>query len=1177
MPALPIARLRAVTGVEQAAELFRELGFLAEAVSVRAAELGLGDFPVNRVLKKGASKRKGFAVFIAETGERPRTLRPLARRLQQNLHDRPLGVVGQRGPDGAWQRFTVFRPQLVPGTIGATRVSRLEVDIRSPTRHDAEVLGALRWNESDDAKAHAELDEVLDVERVTKRFFTALNAHFANLRVAIEQVADEHLPVLEGVKNGGGAERVALRIITQILFCWFLQRKDLLGNRPDYLHDRFRRHKGRFYETELEPLFYEALGTPVDRRTAGAPGPEVPFLNGGLFHRPYGDVSLPLDDSLFDTDDGLLGFLGGWTFTIAEDTPEEMEVAVDPEMLGKVFENLISDDEVKRQGTVYTPRPVVHFMCREALVPRLQERLGVDERTARLLLVSEDPLTDYKGEHGAAKTADLCRALDTSLEAMRLLDPAVGSGAFLLGMLAEVVRLRTLVYEAQHEKPPSPEDVLKWKLHAVEHNLFGIDIEPTAIELCRLRLWLSLVVDLPQGITPDPLPNLEHRTVVADSLTDFVNAIEIQHTRGGGVHRLDVGRIDVDELVALRGRYFQASDPDEKADLGSRIATLEDELIAAVFDKVSKSPKTDPALLVQVEELRSRFNSPDRVFPAFVPEFHAPEVWRAGGWDIAIMNPPYVGHKEIPRRLSQLKCNDYEQHYGQKSDLMVLFAHRALQLTHDTGIVSMIFNDSIFTSSDAEALRRTMLDAHSVLTVARTKCFEGKAVNGGVIVLRKGASAPPEPLRWVEGYKKPPVDFASASDPLKSSGKAGRIDRAGAMEVFSAPGIEYARLPHRPLFRPSAEAISLIERFTACERWADLSKPDGWSIMSNTRALERQIRELRDTGWYDRLEPGHWVLLGFVVEGGQGLATGDDKHFLAAIEATEAAAEHLANQEYLERLVLAKPAFKSIYEKLRAEGKSREEALLALWDDPANEPELEWPKGKTFRVAPRRLVRDELPTEKERQSGIAKGPFFVPFEKGDQSQKEEDAEGTMRRLGARWCRQNDLVIDWSRDAVTLLRARAAAGGARSPRFQNEDLWFTEGIVYNTVASYLRTRLAPPSVLSHKAPFLRPSVDWLDARGLMAMLNSDTLDFIVRALLGSRNMIEVGDIRHIPVPVLDASQSARFSSLGKKAVEFKQSADAGGNGEPLRRIEAEINAFVRDLYGVARDVELWVVR
>ena len=1176
--ALPIARLKAVTGIEAAAELFRELGFLADPVSINTADLALGDFPTNRVIKKGSSKRKGYAVFLAETAERPRTLRPLARRLQQNLHDRPLGVVGQRGPDGVWQRFTVFRPQLVPGTIGATRVSRLEIDVRSPTRHDAEVLGALEWRDGDDGLAQSQLDEVLDVERVTKRFFTGLNDHFGKLRNAIDNASEDHVSVLEGVTMAGGTERVALRIITQVLFCWFLQKKDLLGNRPDYLQDRFRRHKGSYYQTELEPLFYGALGTPVDRREPGAPGPEVPFLNGGLFYRPYGDVSLPLEDHLFSIDDGLLGFLAGWTFTISEDTPEEMEVAVDPEMLGKVFENLISDDEAKRQGTVYTPRPVVHFMCREALVPWLQSRLDVDERVARSLLVSEDPINDYKAEHGAANASDLCGKLDAALEQMTLLDPAVGSGAFLLGMLAEIIRLRALVYEVRHESAPPAEKVLDWKLHAIEHNLFGVDIEPTAIELCRLRLWLSLVVDLPDGATPEPLPNLEHRTVAADSLPDFVNGIEIQHTRGGSVHSLNIGHIDVNALVELRGQYFKESDPDEKTVLAAQITKLENDLIDEVFEAVSQSPKTDKALLAQVEKLGDQFHSPDRVFPAFVPEFHAPEIWRQGGWDIAIMNPPYVGHKEIPRRLSQLKCNDYEQHYQQKSDLMVLFAYRALQLTHGHGIVSMIFNDSIFTSADAERLRRTMINDHDVLSVARTKCFEGKAVNGGVVVLQKDQRT--DALRWVEGYKRPPADFASASDPLKFSAKPGRVEAAGTMEIYSAPAHEYNRLPHRPFFRPSTEAINLLDSFEACERWAELSKPDGWAVMSNTRALERQIKDLRRTGWYERLEPGQWILLGYAIEGGQGLATADDKHFLAAIEGTEEAREHLANQIKLEKLILenpqVQPRWKSLYEKHRAE-RGREAALLAVWDEPgsdrkATEGGLGWPKSALFRIAPAMNVKNDPPTIEERKSGIRGTTCWIPFEKGDQSQIE-DLRGSVRRLGARWARDNELVIDWSTDAVGLLRNRAATGGHRSPRFQNEDLWFTAGVTWNTVTSYMRARLLPSAIFGHKAPMIRPAVDWLDTYALMALLNSRVVDFVIRTFLGSRMMIEVGDLRRVPIPVLSPKDSGDLSNLGHEAVDAarrKASSD-------LDRIDNEIDNRIRLLYSVDSNAELWVVR
>jgi hypothetical protein len=223
---------------------------------------------------------------------------------------------------------------------------------------------------------------------------------------------DSDPAVLAGVKLADGAERVALRILTQMLFCWFLHRKHLLAGDPDFMRTRFVRKKGSYYQTELEPLFYNALARPVGERPHGAPGPEIPFLNGGLFVRHYGDISLPIPDELFDLDDGLLGFLGGWTFTVAEGIPDETEVAVDPEMLGKVFENLISDEEAKKQGTVYTPRPVVHFMCREALVPWLQDHLGLSETLSRRLLVDDEAIATFALEEGEKPALDLSERLD---------------------------------------------------------------------------------------------------------------------------------------------------------------------------------------------------------------------------------------------------------------------------------------------------------------------------------------------------------------------------------------------------------------------------------------------------------------------------------------------------------------------------------------------------------------------------------------------------------------------------------------------------------------------------------------------------------------------------------------------------------------------------------------------
>ncbi len=1173
-------RLKAVTGLGEAIALFRELGFEGQAVPVDAAELGLGDHAENLVLRSGRGRSRGSAVFLAEASSRPRSLKGFGKRLILNFHDQPLGVVGIKGPEGRWERFIVVRPTWVKGVLNAVRVAKLEVDVSSPTRHDADVLESVAWS-GQDREAQDRIDRALDVEAVTRRFYLGLAAHHERLLEAVGEASDANSAVLNGIKQAGGTERVALRILTQMLFCWFLQRMGLLAGDRDFLRNRFVRKHGPFYATELEPLFYQALARPVGERPLDAPGEEIPFLNGGLFERHYGDVSLPLPDDLFDLEDGLIAFLGGWTFTVAEDIPDEVEVAVDPEMLGKVFENLIGDEEARKQGTVYTPRPVVHFMCREALVPWLQDRLRIPEEWARRLLVEDEVMQAYAESEGSERALVLAEALDQQLSEVRVLDPAVGSGAFLLGMLAEFIRLRRLARVAVHGDEPSPHEIIEWKLQAIERSLFGIDINATAIELCRLRLWLSLLVELPPGETPHPLPNLEYRTIVANSLTDFVNGLEMQNTRerqtGLG---LEVADLPVETVQGFRHAYFAATEPDQKGFIREQLAEHENRLIEGLLDRARQHGERSPETLSQLEELRQRFLSFDREFPVFFPGFHAPDVWLEQGWDIAIMNPPYLGRKEIPQHLDRMRVSDYERHFGETNDLMVLFARRARQLTRPGGVVSMIFNDSIFTSADAEDLRREMFTGSQVVVCARTKCFEGKAVNGGVIVQHLVTRDTPETLRWVEGYKRPTTDFSSASDPLPFSSETGAVAAAGQMEVFSAPGSVYRALPHRPLFRPSDGAVALLDRFTSVERWNSLDTPKGWRKLSNTRALEREIEDLASTGWYDRLEPGQWILLGYVVEGGQGLATADDKHFLGAVEGTDVAEEHLRNQDRLASLLDRELTLRAVFDKLMASGIPQEGALLALWDDMANDRVLSklWPKGGAFRIARKSDVRTQPLSDDERDEGIVSGPHWVPFEKGDQSQEVVGPDGRKSLLGARWIRDTPVVIDWSRDSVQLLRRRARGSSTRRrPRLQNERLWFSEGVGWNAIASYLRCRrVSPTSMFGHGAPFVRPTVEWLSRDSLMALLNSQVNDFIMRTFLGSRMNIQPGDIRRLPIPVLSGDQDDHLGDLAQRAVNEKRAGDEGDAAQ-LVAVEEEIDSYVRTLYGVPPSADLWVTR
>lgn len=288
----------------------------------------------------------------------------------------------------------------------------------------------------------------------------------------------------------------------------------------------------------------------------------------------------------------------------------------------------------------------------------------------------------------------------------------------------------------------------------------------------------------------------------------------------------------------------------------------------------------------------------------------------------------------------------------------------------------------------------------------------------------------------------------------------------------------------------------------------------------------------------------------------------------------------MRNQEVLETRVAAEPELQAAYTDLRGRGLNREAALLSLWDNFANDPILSrlWPKAATFRLARSEETRLSPLSENERVNGIERGPFWIPISKGDRSDENRSVEGRGTRLGAKWTVSNQHVIDWSRESVALLRARASGGSSRrKPYIRNEELWFCEGVAWNKVASYLRCRRAEATgIIGDGAPFIRPIVPWLSTNVLLALLNAPVIDFILRTFLCSRMNVLIGDVRGIPLPVLSPEQIDQLSTLAESAIAEKLRDDSG---EPnrLTEIEAKVDAYVRDLYGVPQDAELWVVR
>jgi hypothetical protein len=1183
--ALTLTNLRDLRSREGALNAVRLLGYDAEAVPFPGRDFGLGDDAVR--LRSHGRPDQGYGLLIGSTDGGVRSFKTLGRRLVEGFHDQPLAVIGVGGTDGAWRQAVVVRPRLIEGGGGAVSIARLTMDPTAPTAHDLEVLNGLAWEATDAATNQRRIDEALDVERVTRRFYLGLSQHHERLLQAVKALAARDRAVAVGIEAGQGPERVALRIVTQLLFCYFLQRKGLLERRPRWLREQYdafvSRGRTGFHQAILEPLFYEAFALPPAQRPAvWRERQGIPFLNGGLFERAY-LATLDLPDEVFSTDDGLLGFLDRWTFTVSEEAADEHEVAVDPEMLGKIFEHLVWEEEIRREGTVYTPRPVVQFMCREALVPYLERELAVDEATARRLLTDDDAFEAVDLPDPAA----LARRLDDAVARCTVLDPAVGSGAFPLGMLTEFVRLRRLAHTALTHREPSPGDLWNWKLAAVERSLFGVDINPGAVELCRLRLWLALLVEEETGAV-HPLPNLDYRIICADSLTDFIAGFEVQNTRRGALTFL-LGMPDPRHVITLRERYFEESRPTEKDALREQLAQQEDAVVERIFSEALENARLQQmagtaavrrlgaSAADGVAELRAAYGTRDRRFPLYVPAFHAPEVVPPDGWSIVIMNPPYVGRKEVAQRIEGHRIADLALHYGRTYDLMIHFAFRALELVQPGGVVSMIFNDSIFTSEDADDLRRRLFDGQevSVRTLARSRCFEGKAVNGGIMVAV--ASAASEwPIRWVENHGRPTTDLAGASIAAEPARGARTI---GESELWVAARSAFSRLPHRPLFRPSPPAIRLLDAWDRCVGWREFGRYQSssargrqadWQLLSDTRALEAWKRNAELTGFYERLRPGSdFVLLGLVIEGGQGLATADDRRFLGALAGTDEASDALANQERYAALVRQRSEPRAVLDGELSAGVGLEAALISVADRYRPE-QLGWPRSGLVRVVdPARVLHRRL-TPDEVEHGLAGDRTWVPFEKGDSSDRDGGA--------AKWTRFNPIVIDWSTEAVTLLRQRARQSDSyRKPYFRNEHLWGQGGVTWNRTASYLRARrVEDGGIFSDKAPTVAPTVDWLTANGLVALLNAPTVDFLVRTFLGSRMEIEVGDLRRIPIPVLREQHRRDLDALGARAIAGKVARDAG-QSKDMAAVEREIDVFVRGLYGIPRDADLWVVR
>jgi len=715
-------------------------------------------------------------------------------------------------------------------------------------------------------------NEAFSVERVTKRFY--LEFRELRNRIAEELVhRNANIPAIASADRRADLDRFVTRQLGRLLFLWFLQAKRWLDANSRFFEDLFERHcRGagarNFFRDLLVPLFFDALASPASskRRTvANELFGAVPYLNGGLFlQTSYEDdlfgkdrehVNVDLPNELFDRRlhrDGVptvLGLLSNYRFATRESTPDDMSVDPDPELLGKVFENLNEDRERHDTGTYYTPREIVHFMCREALDGYLQDAAGVDRSLLQQLRSAA--LEDEPPEK-RLPDADRER-LEQALDAVKICDPAVGSGAFLVGSMQEIILLkRGIAHSSSPFRDPEPAEVASWKRRIISNSLYGVDISPEAIEICQLRLWLSLVLEEEQ---PEPLPNLDFRIVAGDSLIDRAGDIAFEDSIPRPELQYDLETHERLEhlrrsIAALRDEFAEERDPRRARRLRHGIRERQMEIVRRQLDRHIETAQAQAAAMTAKRSQAERLAAPERTLKQHisavkqawgkVTELEAlrdglkedasyrklflwpvefPEVFDEGrgGFDVVLANPPYVRMEQINNLDEKAYALSFPEVAASRADLLVYFYARAVQVLRGGGQLSFITSNSFARRSYGKKLQQYLsqkLTIRSVIDFGEAKIFEATV----------------EPYVLVASKCRPPADHEVTTHNLQAliSRRAASKSNVAAIRraIEELPTLlqeERGILPQERFHRSgwkaeTLETVEIFEQLGACGR-----------------------------------------------------------------------------------------------------------------------------------------------------------------------------------------------------------------------------------------------------------------------------------------------------------------------------------------------------------------------
>ena len=633
-----------------------------------------------------------------------------------------------------------------------------------------------------------DLQNRFSVEVVNGEFYKGIAQLYDRL-VGSNDVA----PMLKFPEAGEESHQFAVRLIGRIVFCWFLREKrSANGNpliRPEILSSSAAKDD-HYYHRVLAPLFFEILNKPLDRRVeafqTGFSG-EIPYLNGGLFSPQYDDYYKfdqsrgQSEDELVDVPDewirSLFDLLETYNFTVDENTSVDIDLSIDPEMLGRIFENLLArinpetgETVRKSTGSFYTPREIVEYMVDECLVQHLMVKTDVSEQKLRAL-ITYDLSDDAEYPLNAREMEQAVKALSQA----RILDPACGSGAFPIGVLQKIVFMlqridpdAKLWFENQiSNTPPEVRKLIERefanrnfdyirKLGIIRECIFGVDIQPIATEIARLRCFLTLIVDeRVRDEEPNrgvyPLPNLDFKFVTANTLINL--------NISGGSRDVQAGLFEdqagIDELKELRADYFNSHNS-ERDSLKLQFSQTQNRMLQKMIANHSHG-----------------FSETTKSLSTWDPFGHKATDWFdcdwmfgiTGGFDIVIANPPYVRQESYTEYKDQLKLA-YPTIYDGRADLYTYFIKLGFDLLSAEGTLAFITSNKYLVRGYGSKIRKFLARdtvVEQLINFGELPVFKA-SVDSAIIVAKRRATSSHRDgtLRFVQA--KTPDDISNVRD-----------------------------------------------------------------------------------------------------------------------------------------------------------------------------------------------------------------------------------------------------------------------------------------------------------------------------------------------------------------------------------------------------------------------------